>query len=462
MKKILFMLLLFSLTFSSVTEVQNVISQSTNSYIIILITFFLSALVYMGGSLFSVPKWIAKSKDLLYQGIFSLVIMATFPVIFIIFSIFFKSIFLGGYVIPPNTDIFDIAGNLLLWNYIYYFIHLLFVTLANMIVLSVFGRPYSVPLSGQLISFDLTVLQSPLLFIVNAGVGIISFSIMINGFQMLFLNFVRYTLLPFLLPLGLILRAFPSSMHAGNVLVGIALAAFIIVPMVYAIDLQILPTILDNPNTSNPNVKVYDHFGVMRSFYTKESLDLVVFEKGNCNIISESRKKFDLGLIDIDSVSELSKSADNCGPIYVGSAGFFMDVFSNILEPVDNVELITGAGWISAHIISKGIGYFNVLERIYGTENGGDVSKDYTENMKTSFMNVVRVTKVFDTVTGIGALFYIVSIFYKILLGIIASFVILSAILPFIKFTIIILFIREFTLNFLGTQVSLGQITRLL
>ena len=108
--------------------------------------------------------------------------------------------------------------------------------------------------------------------------------------------------------------------------------------------------------------------------------------------------------------------------------------------------MVAGGALTGTAMITKGI---NMVK--------GLINAFKSKNLTTpTWFNIL------DTVATSGALFYFVLYFYEILLGITVSFVILSAILPFIKFTIIIIFIREFTYNILGTQISLGQITRLL
>jgi len=416
MKKILFLLLLFSLNFASVSDVQDIISQSTGAFIIIFIVFMLSALFYMGGSLFSLPNWTARGKDMLYQGIFSLIIMASFPAIYLIFSSLFTSLFLGDIVIPADVSMYDVSENLLLWNYVYYFIHLVVVTFVNM--------------------------QSPLMFIINVIVGILSTSIMINGFQLLFLNFVRTSLLPFLLPIGLLLRAFPTSMHAGNVLVGVCLAAFIIVPIVYAIDLQILPAIIESPQNiqEKEGFQAYNSFALMSNFYNREVLTNVVVESANCKLIKQSKELMGVGL-GTDGLKELQKAGNDpsCGIS-------FWNTFDSFFSEMDGWVRTSGNVLIGAASLGKGI---NV---IIGSVN----ALAGTEIQMNIYLRVInRVVLAFASL-------YIIIFFYEILLGVAVSFIILSVILPFIKFTIIILFIREFTYTILGTQVSLGQITRLL
>ncbi len=443
MKKILFLLLLLCLNFASSSDIAEIISQSTGSYIIILIVFIMSALVYMAGSIFSSPNWTARGKDMLYQGIFSLVIMASFPAIYALATSLFSTLFLGEIIIPGNVSMYEVSENLLIWNYIYFFIHLIVITAANMFVLTFFGRTYNVAMASRVVPFDMTVLQSPLLFIINVLVGILSTSIMINGFQLLFLNFVRTALLPFLLPIGLLLRAFPTSMHAGNVLVGISLAAFIIVPIVYAIDLQILPEIMEVPDNIDDNsidsFKAYDSFALMSAFYNAKVLQDVVVESASCDLIKESKKYMGYGVVGEEDLSELQEASENC------DINFF-DTFGAFFSKVDTTSQYIGGGFIGAATLTKGI------NGVVGTINA---------LLKTKIGLPVWF-KVINAVAIAGASIYIIIFFYEILLGVAISFVILSAILPFIKFTIIILFIREFTYTILGTQVSLGQITRLL
>ena len=458
-KILLFTLLLFSFSYAS--SIQDIITQSYASYAIIIIVFLLSALTYMGGSLFSSPNLTARGKDMLYQGIFSLIIMASLPVLYIIFNTIFTSLFLGDYTIPSNVDMFDISENLLLWNYIYYFIHLVFLTATNIFVLTFFGRTYSIPFGDRLVPFNLEVLESPLLFLVNSGVSIITFSMMINGFQLLLLKFVEFVLIPFLLPVGLILRAFPSSMHAGNVLVGIAIASFIIVPIIYAIDLQVLPTILEpNQNIPSENQRVYDNFVLMGPFYQKEVLQNVVINSQNCELVTKSKQYFDVGLIDNDALTVLDKtSKEQCN-------FDFSQGFSAMGKRIPTYVKVIGSISIGASGVSKGIGALsttlNYADKLFdfGTNNPSGYTAKFTK-----WMNGVGKGKMFNMITTVNegfAVFFLVWFFYEFVLGMATSFIILSVILPFIKFTIIVLFMREFTLNLLGTQVSLGHITRLL
>lgn len=439
-KTLLIFILLFSLNFAT-NDIELIISQSQNAYLIIFLVFMLSALVYMGGSIFSVPSWTARGKDMLYQGIFSLVLMASLPAIYAIFTSIFSALFLGNYTLPPNTSMFDLSENLLLWNYIYYFIHLIIVTIGNLFVLTFFGKTYSVPIANRVVPFDMTVLQSPLLYIVNTMVGILSVSIMINGFQLLFLNFVKYTIIPFLLPIGLLLRAFPTSMHAGNVLVGISIASFIIVPLVYAIDLQILPKIVEIPNDlkTNQNFKSYNSFALMGYFYNEDILKEVVVESTRCDIIKESKQFFGQGFVSADSISSLQSTGEDCNIDFFKTTELF-------LEPISTLSTYVGSGFIGVAMITKGV---NTIKGVINAFKAKDLTTP-------TWFNIL------DKVATAGALFYIILFFYEILLGVTVSFIVLSAILPFFKFTIIIIFIREFTYNILGTQISLGQITRLL
>jgi len=272
-------------------------------------------------------------------------------------------------------------------------------------------------------------------------VGILSVSIMINGFQLLFLNFVKYTIIPFLLPIGLLLRAFPTSMHAGNVLVGISIASFIIVPLVYAIDLQILPKIVEIPNDlkTNQNFKSYNSFALMGYFYNEDILKEVVVESTRCDIIKESKQFFGQGFASADSISSLQSTGEDCNIDFFETTELF-------LEPISTLSTYVGSGFIGAAMITKGV---NTIKGIINAFKAKDLTTP-------TWFNIL------DKVATAGALFYIILFFYEILLGVTVSFIVLSAILPFFKFTIIIIFIREFTYNILGTQISLGQITRLL
>lgn len=453
MKKIiLFTLLLFSLSFSA--NLAEVIEGTTASYIVILLVFTLAGLTYMAGSLFSSPKFSARAKDMLYQGIFSLIIMATFPVIYVVFDTIFKSLFLGGYSIPPDVTMFELSENLLYWNYIFYFIHLVLFSFLNMYVLTFFGRSYNVPIADRFVPFDLTILQTPLLFLINSGVSLITLSLMINGFQILFLNFVRYVLIQFLLPIGLILRAFPSSMHAGNVLVGVSIGAFIIVPMVYAIDLQMLPTMLSDESVINDeDFRAYNSFALMNSFYSKEVLENVVVNSQNCYLVEKTKDFMDIGLVDIDYYSKTKETAESpeCDVQY-GEA------FSGFFGNLPGYMQVIGVSFVGTASMKRS------LLAIEGSINfaKGLFNKEATPQRWATRMFDRGWGKIFGVGVEVGAVLFLTYLFYELTFSFITSFIILSVIMPFIKFTIIILFIREFTLNFLGTQVSLEHVARLI
>lgn len=492
---LLFFLISFSVINSS--SIAEIIEQSINSYIIIFIVFLLSALTYMAGSLFSVPSWTARGKDLLYQGIFSLVIMASFPVIYSIFNDLFMTLFLGsaGFNIPPGTNMFDISENLIIWNYLYFFIYLVFLTVLNIFTLTFFGRTYTVPLANTQVPFDLSVLQSPLLMLINMGVSILSLSIMINGFQLLFLKFVRYALIPFLLPIGLLLRAFPSSMNAGNILVGIAIASYIIVPVVYAMDLYVLPSLLETPDSlkDQGHESIYNSYSMMISFYNKRTLDTVIIKSNQCKIVTVAKEALNAGFFELDTVEEINEELKTSGcDIDVTDIGGFYDM---AVKPLDTSTKIIAGTFILPSVIDKSVrAYSSIFKRLFnffkskrststgGTttpDGSGTTSPDIEKTPPVSetpppastskfrqyfdkFKNSIRLINVLSALWGGAAMFYIMIFFYEFVFGAITSFIILSVILPFIKFTIIILFIREFTMNFLGTQVSLGHVTRLL
>lgn len=496
MKKVLlFTLLLFSITFAN-TLIGDTVQQSTASYIVIGLVFLLAALTYMAGSIFSMNNLTARAKDMLYQGIFSLVIMASFSAIYVIFSSLFQALFLSNFQIPAGMDMFDLSENLLLWNYFYYFIHMIMFTVINMFVLTYFGRSYSVSFAERFVSFDVSILQSPLLFIINAGISLISFSIMVNGFQLLLLKFVKFVLIPFILPIGLILRAFPSSMHAGNVLVGIAIASYIIVPVVYAIDFQILPSIL----TENPQItknRVYDSFALMRPFYNKDTLQHIVVDDSTCSLINVAKKYMDGGMIDSTAYKELQESSDNCNFDWTKGLVSIGERIPTWVVSIGAVSIGSSVAMKSLSVVDSAIRGWNtsIWKKFFSkdsttgttattvdpgaatspgttttgsgatTSPGGRPSETGTPSSSSWLSKLVGSSKLFKAAKFASegvALIVIAYMFFEILLGMVTSFIILSAILPFIKFTIIVIFIREFTLNLLGTQVSLGHITRLI
>jgi len=327
------------------------------------------------------------------------------------------------------------------------------------------------------------------------GVSILSLSIMINGFQLLFLKFVRYALIPFLLPIGLLLRAFPSSMNAGNILVGIAIASHIIVPVVYAMDLYVLPSLLETPDSlkDQGHESIYNSYSMMISFYNKRTLDTVIIKSNQCKIVTVAKEALNAGFFELDTVEEINEELKTSGcDIGVTDIGGFYDM---AVKPLDTSTKIIAGTFILPSVIDKSVrAYSSIFKRLFnffkskrststgGTttpDGSGTTSPDIEKTPPVSetpppastskfrqyfdkFKNSIRLINVLSALWGGAAMFYIMIFFYEFVFGAITSFIILSIILPFIKFTIIILFIREFTMNFLGTQVSLGHITRLL
>ena len=121
-------------------EISGIIGQSSAAYVAVLIALLISALMYMGSSIFSDPKLLASSKDTFYQGIMSLIIIASLPIVYVLVSQILIEFFRHGLDTEVTLGMFDLSRMLLVWNTIYFGTHLLM--LLSLIHISEPTRPY--------------------------------------------------------------------------------------------------------------------------------------------------------------------------------------------------------------------------------------------------------------------------------------------------------------------------------
>lgn len=402
-------------------EIHNILTQSSTAYLAVGVAILLSALMYMGASLFSNPKLLAMSKDTFYQAIVSLVIIASLPILYVVISQIVIEVFFNGMQI--NGSIFDISKMFLVWNYIFFSIHLVLLTIINLTINSLINQTYSIPVGGPLVTINLTYAAKPLMYIVSTMVSVMTTSFMINGFQLLFLNLVEYSILPIFLPLGVILRAFPSSMNAGNILIALSIGSYIITPAIYAFDIYLLTNIADNYPSGT---------GLLPSFYSTNTIKMVLGAR-NCPFLNKLYEGYlDRDYSIFNGTLETSELEQQCNL----DMGLFGKVGNIVMDLPPWAKIAVGAKMVS---MLSGL------------------SMKISRNAR--FQRVMQwISSISSIVLGISIFIYLVDIIEETAI----SFIILSAIIPFLNFTIIILFIRDISLNVFGTPVSLGHLVRLI
>ncbi|MEM3364366.1 MAG: hypothetical protein QXS93_02540 [Candidatus Micrarchaeia archaeon] len=439
-------------------DMEDILQKSSLAYITVTIAILIAALMYMGSSIFNDAKLLAYSKETFYQSIITLVLIASFPVIYVFISQLCIELFLGG--MPVNGGMFDVASAYLAWNNVYFFTHLLIITILNVGIASLINQQYSVPIMGVFATVNLVSFAKPLMFAVSTGVTILSTSLFINSFQIMLLDLIKNSLLPIFLPLGALLRAFPPTLNAGNVLLAITIGAYIIAPIIYAFDIYLITQIVD-PTQGQKSYS--DQLGLMRFFYTKTVFETIL-TKNTCPYV----KKF-VGIftpssdyaVFVTPYDKIDKNLQDCG-VYTGVGGIFR-------ETADMLGRLPTWGKI---VLGVDLTARGVSAAVTATSSLKSVLKQTTWDKLCSGKVMGKVCKslgligfVSSTISSASTAVLAISLFYysfDLVVGTAVSFVILSAIIPFLNFTIMVIFIRDFSQYVLGTPISLGHLVRLI
>ncbi|MCX8205781.1 MAG: hypothetical protein N3H30_00970 [Candidatus Micrarchaeota archaeon] len=425
---------------TDVKVIESIISQSGGAYVAVGLSLLIAALLYMGSSLFQDPKMSAQAKDTFYTSIGSLILIASLPAIYFFTSTIVTQILLGEFNLPSNADMYDVSAMFLAWNQVFLTINLLVVTAVNFYIVQFLSGSYSVPAgSGKLVPISFGTFARPLMFVLGIITNMLSVGIMLNAFQIMFLNFIHQSILPVFLPLGVILRAFTPTMHAGNVLIGIAIGAYIITPAVFALDLWILSGIVEDRSESGAW-----GIGALGLFYNKDILATVVSSR-DCPGINYIVDKFiqrDYSIVDVATIEEKTKEG-TCGA-GIGPLAVLNSTLKSI-PPWGKVALGSAGLAAGTTLAAK------VLEKL-GASPGG-ISK------LSKFAGVMRKVSVVSIAVAALTLSFLA---YDIMDAVGTSLVILIGILPFINLTIIVLFMREFSQVVLGTPLNLSHLVRLI
>lgn len=420
--------------------IAHILSQSTGAYVAVGLSLLIAALLYMGSSLFQDPKMSAQAKDTFYTSIGSLILIASLPALYFFTSTIVTQILLGDFQLPPNADMYDVSALFLAWNQIFMLIHLIVVTIVNFYVVQALSNTYNVPIgSGKIVPIAFGTFARPLMFALSMVTHMLSFGIMITGFQLLFLNFIKQSMLPVFLPLGVVLRAFTPTMHAGNVLIGIAIGSYIITPAVFALDLWILSSIVEDRAASDQG-----GIGAMSLFYTREVLATVVSSRDcpGINYLVDKILQRDYSIMDISEI-EYNTKEGTCGA-GIGPTKVLYSIVRNMpswgIVIAGDASLAT-LSWLGAKFAGK----------LAGTSSFGKKMEVVAKILRGIHVGSLGVL-------GLIMVFLMFDIIYSA--GI--SMVIIIGILPFLNLTIIVLFMREFSQVVLGTPLNLSHLVRLI
>lgn len=438
-----------------------ILQQSTLAYVAVAIAILLAALMYMGSSIFNDARLAATSKDTLYQAVFSLFLIASLPVIFLVVSQLCIELFLGG--MQVQGSLFDVAETFLTWNFVYFFTHLMIVTMLNVGISSLINQQYTIPIAGVLAPVNLIAFARPLMFAVSMGVTLLSTSLFINSFQIMLVNIVKTTILPVFLPLGVVLRAFPPTMNAGNVLLAIAIGAYIITPAIYAFNIYLITQIVDPPPE---RAQYVDQLGLMRFFYTKSVMNNIL-SQSSCPFVQKmvatiSPSPSNKYAVFTTPYSQVNDSLANCG-VQVGSQGF-LDAAANTVARLPTwAQVVLGID-IGSRGISAVVSAAQGAKSIFGNTKAwsnfcskGTIGK-ICKNLSGISFALSAISSVSTALLAVTLFIYS----FDLIVGTAVSFVILSAIIPFLNFTLLVIFIRDFSQYILGTPISLGHLVRLI
>ncbi|MGB9635209.1 MAG: hypothetical protein ACP5H8_00835 [Candidatus Micrarchaeia archaeon] len=415
-------------------EISRIVSNTSAAYVAVLLSIILAAMMYMGAQIFSSPKLSALSKDTLYQAIVSLVLIASLPVLYAVLSQIVIELFFGD--IQVDGGMFEIAKVFVAWNEIYFFLHLLILTMLNTTITTLINQSYSIPLGGPLVSINLTGIAKPIMYVMGVSTSLITTALFINGFQLLLLNLVESSILQILLPLGVILRTFPSSTPAGNVLIAICIGSYIIVPAVYALDISILTKIADDE-------KGKGKLGLFGAFYNKNTLSAVI-EGSECPYAKDLVHRFIDKDYSIFSSPLNDTYLEKCG-ISVGA----LDIAQKAWDKIPTWAKVVVGTAAGTKIMNSAINVISSFKSIASGTQGklGKISfiTAMLSEGATASLSLIFLIYIFDVIEDVGI-----------------SFIILGVILPFLNFTIVVLFMRDFSYFALGTPLNLSHLVRLI
>ncbi len=396
--------------------------------------------ILIGGIVFSVskiigsPRWEAQGKDIVVQSLYTLLLVLFFMFIYQVFSEVIINLFSALLNIQLSSDDpYEIARRFLIWNYVSQTVLLDILTYFNIFLENILKSTISVPIEeGVPLQINFDLLSSLLGYIANISTGFMFTSFFINTFQILFISFVEDALLRFLLPLGVILRFLPFSRKAGSVLIAMGLGLYTIAPLVYLMDMGILSS-LTNLDVGG------EVLGYVNLFYNDNVLSVVV-GKQPCGFFEDMYNRFlshDYSVLGdtMKSISDSNNGLKNC----LGISDMW-DVLTGMVTHSTLPFWVFGGGVIS----------ISAVDFIASLAN----SKGYGNLL-------VGLTVLRDFISGTLMLLFLI---YSIILSeiIVGYFIIVSVILPFLNLTVVILFMREFSLRVLDTPLSLGHLERLI
>ncbi|GEM_PF-3913139 len=422
-------------------RISDILQQSSVAYIAVGIAILISALLYMGHSILSDARMLAMSKDTFYQAIVSLVLIASLPALYTVVSTIVITLFFGDMNLQGN-DMFSISKLYIAWTQIYFFIHLVALTMLNMMISNLINQTYNIPLGNKLVPIDLVSVAKPIMYAVGFGVNLLTTALFINGFQLMLLNLIESSIIPIFLPLGVILRAFPTTMNAGNILIAICIGAYIITPAVFLFDIYLITTLLD-PNSPN---QTSEKLGLMKFFYNQTTLEAVM-DSSKCPLLRDMMDKVlnkDYSIFEkpIDSAElkgqcNVDVGVDSIKNMFKGMPGWAQAAIG-----ATAVSKVVNGIFTSVSLVSK---FLNKGGKVGKISGGVALVSSISSNVSSVLFALFLMLYIMDVIESVGI-----------------SFIILAAILPFLNFTIIVLFMREFSQTVLGTPLNLGHLVRLI
>ena len=431
---VLFILLLNA---SSITtkktsaRLENVIKNIFPVSSFVLVGAFIGVIIYMIGQFVNSPRWIAIGKDTLFQAFYTLFLLVFFVFIYETFSTVLINLFSSyiGYDLVSD-DPFEIAKRFLVWIYLELSTLLMLIFQGSFMVETILKNIIVVESNTIPITVRFSDLAAFLNLVINMAMGILMTSFFINSFQILLLSFVEDSLLRIILPIGVILRFLPFSRKAGSILIAIALGTYIISPLVYLMDIGILQEVSDRADQ-------FSELQLINAFYNRGTLENVI-GKTPCGYAKELYNDMLAHRYDIlgkvtDDISNNNQQIGKC----LSYGDLKTAIENTIINLPTSIKVIGGAG-LTALAADKLAGYFTRSPKIL------------------KFMAIIKLLGVTTVYVILGSMLLIISS------QLLATFIIVSIIIPFINLTIIILFMREFSLRILDAPLNLGHLERLI
>lgn len=240
------LVMLLIILFSGCIAVSGTMIDYTNwaslTTVILLVAYFIIALVYMLASIMQMPVLFAWAKNELYQTTASALIFGLMLIALPLAQMVYESIADSGNYRPAKpggprgADAFEEAGNyiyqkLLVLEALYYVLAREVFWLSLIMSAGITARPGGVgaTLNPFLILRPIADTANTLLRGVSLGIGLMYM-------QSFILDFVKSTMLTLFFPLGIALRSFPYTRRAGGACIAIAVGFYFVYPLTFMMD----------------------------------------------------------------------------------------------------------------------------------------------------------------------------------------------------------------------------------